>query len=69
MSRDIVLLDKTHKANETVFVAEATAMQDKSEMDGIIDRHEKLQPRTQPRTQPIINEGFVGTRIEQIWNF
>ena len=65
MARDIVLLDKNHKANETVFVAEATAMQDKLETDGIIDRHEKLQPRT----QPIINEGYVGTQIEQIWEF
>ena len=37
----------------------------KLETDGIIDRHEKLQPRT----QPIINEGFVGKRIEQIWEF
>ena len=35
------------------------------EKEGAIDRHEKKQPSS----QPIIDITFVGTRIEQIWEF
>ena len=65
MSLDIVQLDKKHNDEEAVFVLDATAMREQLENDGIMDRHEKKQPRS----LPTIDIAFVGTRIEQIQEF
>ena len=65
MSRDIVQLDKKHKDEEVVFVLAAIAKRDQTERDGITDKHQKKQPNS----PPTIDVNFVGTRIEQIWEF
>ena len=65
MSRDIVQLDKKDKDEESVFILAATAKRDQTERDGLTDRHQKKQPNS----PPTIDVDFVGTRIEQIWEF
>ena len=65
MSRDIVQLDKKDKDEESVFILAATAKRDQTERDGITDRHQKKHATT----PPTIDVDFVGTRIEQIWEF
>ena len=65
MARDIVQLDNNDETEQSVFILAATAKRDQTERDGITDRHQKKQPTT----PPTIDVDFVGTRIEQIWEF
>ena len=65
MARDIVQLDNNDRDEESVFILAATAKRDQTERDGITERNQKKQP-TSP---PTIDVDFVGTRIEQIWEF
>ena len=65
MARDIVQLDNNDGTEQSVFILAATAKRDQTERDGITDRHQKKQPTT----PPTIDVDFVGTRIEQIWEF
>ena len=65
VSRGIVSLDKKHKDKEADFVSAESAKRDQTERDGITDRHQKKQSKS----PPTIDVNFVGTRIEQIWEF
>ena len=43
----------------------AVAKRDQLERDGFLCRNEKQQPKQPPE----LNEDFIGTNIEQLWNF
>ena len=65
MSRDIFTLDKRHKDEHAVFVLDATALRYQQEKDGITDKNQKKQTKN----PPTIDVTFIGTRIEQFWEF
>ena len=65
MARDIVQLDKKDQDEESVFILATTAKRDQTERDGITDRHQKKLPNS----PPTFGVDFVGTRIEQLWEF
>ena len=58
-------MDKKQKNETDAFVIEAIARREQLESDGITCRHEKQQPIKSPE----FNENFIGTEIEQLWNF
>ena len=59
------MLDKKHKDKADAFVLDIIASREQIEMDGISDRSEKKYPNK----LPIFDETFIGTKIEQLWEF
>ena len=62
---DIDVLDNKEKGESDAFVIAAMARRKQLERDGFLCRHEKQQPKQPPE----LNEDFISTNIEQLWNF
>ena len=62
---DIAVLDKKQNDQSDSFVIAAVAKRDQLEREGILCRHETQQSKESPEQ----NEEFIGTNIEQLWNF
>ena len=63
-SKDMDVLDQKYKELENEFVEGAHELRDELEKDGVVDRHERLQP-----VRPKVNEDLIDARIEQLWGF
>ena len=61
---DVDRLDERYENVKDKAIAEAVAMRDKLEDEGVIDRHEKLQP-----ARPEVDEDLIGAEIEILYSY
>jgi hypothetical protein len=57
-------LDERYENAKDKASAEAVAMRDKLQDEGVIDRHEKLQP-----ARPEVDEDLIGAEIEILYSY
>jgi hypothetical protein len=61
---DLDELDQLHETRKQEAIEEAVAMRDQMEDDGIIDRHERLQP-----ARPEVDEDLIDAEIEILYSY
>jgi hypothetical protein len=61
---DVDRLDERYENAKDKAIKEAVAMRDKLEDEGIIDRHERLQP-----ARPEVDEDLIGAEIEILYSY
>jgi hypothetical protein len=61
---DLDVLDQRYESEKKKAIEEAVAMRNQLENDGIIDRHEKLQP-----TRPEVDEDLIDAEIEILYSY
>ena len=61
---DVAKLDQRYENEKETAIEAAVEMRDQLEADGIIDRHEKLQP-----ARPEIDENLIGAEIEILYAY
>ena len=58
------MLDERYKEERQRAIDEAVAMRDQLENEGVIDKHEKLQP-----TRPDVDEKLIGVELEILYSY
>jgi hypothetical protein len=61
---DLDRLDERYENAKDKAIVEAVAMRDKLQHEGVIDRHEKLQP-----ARPEVDEDLIGAEIEILYSY
>jgi hypothetical protein len=61
---DLDALDQRYENEKKKAIEEAVAMRNQMENDGIIDRHEKLQP-----ARPEVDEDLIDAEIEILYSY
>ena len=61
---DVAELEERYENEKQKAVEEAIKLRDQLEDEGIIDRHERLQP-----TRPEVNEDLIGAKLEILYSY
>jgi hypothetical protein len=61
---DVDRLDERYEDAKDKAIVEAVAMRNKLQDEGVIDRHEKLQP-----ARPEVDEDLIGAEIEILYSY
>ncbi len=61
---DVEMLDERYDEERQPAIDEAVVMRDKLENEGILDRHEKLQP-----ARPHVDKKLIGVELEILYSY